>query len=432
MNTQLSPTVSISKEQLFHYLHKQHSSLFYFDSNNFNDEKFNLSQFDRLYAVGIYDEITANENSLKELNAFINKNKGKWITGFISYDVKNEIENLKSRNADGVQFPLIHFIVPETVIKIVGGEHVVYNYGNANFKLANCENYLTENKTENVTGNAIPLKSRINKEAYFEKISKIKEHIQLGNVYELTFCREFFNENAEINPAQVFWNLQHSSPAPFSCYVKSGDKYLISSSPERYLCKRGNTLYSQPIKGTIKRGSNTEEDEQLKQQLLTSEKERAENVMIVDLVRNDLSRIAQRASVKVEELFGIYTFSTVHQMISTVSCSIDESISFTDIIRATFPMGSMTGAPKIKAMQLIDEFEETRRGLFSGTTGYIDPDGNFDFNVVIRSIMYDKQKKYLSMQTGGAITINSAAQQEFDETLLKLKALQDALTASVK
>lgn len=427
MNSVLHQSVPIQKKQLFHYFNAHYNSLFYFDSNEFNDSKFNLSKFDCLLAGGVEDEIIANTNSLEKLQAFIDKHKGKWMVGFISYDVKNEIENLKSTNEDKLQFPLVHFIVPQTVVKVKDHEQVIYNYGNADYEITGSENYFVANKCEILFGGVNELQSKIDKEKYLQKIGAIKKHIQLGNIYEMTFCNEFFTEDVYFNPEKVFWKLQRLSPAPFSCYVKTGDKYLISSSPERYLCKRGNHVYSQPIKGTIKRGGNVADDEQFKNQLLKSEKERSENVMIVDLVRNDLSRIAERSSVNVEELFGIYSFSTVHQMISTISCTVDKEVTFTDIIRASFPMGSMTGAPKIKAMQLIDEFEATKRGLFSGTVGYIDPNGDFDFNVVIRSILFDEEKKYVSVQTGGAITINSNVENEYEETLLKLKAMKEAL-----
>lgn len=427
MNSVLHQSVPIQKKQLFHYFNAHYHSIFYFDSNDFDDVKFNLSKFDCLLAAGVEEEIVTNANSLEKLRVFIDKHKGKWMVGYISYDVKNELENLKSSNDYKLQYPLIHFIIPQTVVKIIGNEQFVYNYGNADYKITGSEKFFSANECEILFGGVNGLKSKIDKQSYLQKIDAIKKNIQLGNIYEMTFCNEFFAEDIYIDPEKVFWKLQQLSPSPFSCYVKTRNKYLISSSPERYLCKRGNSLFSQPIKGTTKRGNNPAEDEELKQQLLNSEKERSENVMIVDLVRNDLSRIAERSSVTVEELFGIYSFSTVHQMISTVSCMVNEQVAFTEIIGATFPMGSMTGAPKIKAMQLIDEFEETKRGLFSGTVGYIDPNGDFDFNVVIRSILYDEEKRLVSLQTGGAITINSNAEQEYEETLLKLKAMKEAL-----
>nr|MBA3971024.1 anthranilate synthase component I family protein [Bacteroidota bacterium] len=241
-------------------------------------------------------------------------------------------------------------------------------------------------------------------------------------------CQEFFAENVVIDTSSVYKKLNTISSAPFSAYCKFGSHYVLCASPERFLQKCGNTLISQPIKGTIKRAENPKEDEKLKIELRSNKKEQSENVMIVDLVRNDLSRIAQKGSVKVNELFGIYSFKQVHQMISTVSCELKEGLTFTDILKTTFPMGSMTGAPKVSAMKLIEQYETTKRGLYSGAIGYIRPNGDFDFNVVIRSILYNADKKALSFMAGSAITDKADAFQEYDECLLKAKAMFEVLS----
>jgi para-aminobenzoate synthetase component 1 len=243
----------------------------------------------------------------------------------------------------------------------------------------------------------------------------------------MNFCQEFFVENLEINPLETYSKLIEISPTPFSVFYKNENKYLISASPERFLKKIGTKIISQPIKGTIKRGENAEIDLQLRTQLECDEKERSENIMIVDLVRNDLSKTAKQASVKVEELCGIYSFKQVHQMISTISSEIDQETHFVDVIKSMFPMGSMTGAPKIEAMKLIEKFEKTKRGLYSGAVGYINPQGDFDFNVVIRSILYNLDKKYLSFSVGSAITAKSIAESEYDECLLKTEAIKKVL-----
>ena len=245
----------------------------------------------------------------------------------------------------------------------------------------------------------------------------------------MNFCKEFYAENIEIGPIDLYFKLNKKSPTPFSSFVKCDNKYLLSTSPERFIHKKKNKIISQPIKGTIKRGTSELEDERLKKQLYNDPKQYSENVMIVDLVRNDLSKIAKRNSVKVDELCTIYSFPQVHQMISTVSAEIRSNLDFDAIINATFPMGSMTGAPKIKAMQLIEKYEKTKRGLYSGTVGYIDEDGNFDFNVVIRSILYNKENNYLSFIVGGAITSKSEPENEYDECLLKAKAMLEVLTS---
>jgi len=268
---------------------------------------------------------------------------------------------------------------------------------------------------------------KLTKEAYINNIKTIKEHIQQGDIYEVNYCQEFFAKQVKIKPIQLYFKLNDKSPTPFSCFVKHNDKYLLSASPERFIKKQGNKITSQPIKGTIKRGGDKVEDERLKELLYNDNKERSENIMIVDLVRNDLSKISKKNSVKVDELCGIYTFPQVHQMISTVSADLNENITFNDIIKATFPMGSMTGAPKIRAMELIEKYEVSKRGLYSGTVGYIDSFGNFDFNVVIRSILYNMDTQYLSFFVGGAITHLSDPEKEYEECLLKAKAMFEVL-----
>jgi len=222
----------------------------------------------------------------------------------------------------------------------------------------------------------------------------------------------------------VFNALNALSPAPFAAYYRLDDKYMICASPERYLRKRGGNLLSQPIKGTARRDTDLVKDEQIKAELRNDIKERAENVMITDLVRNDLARCCEPGSINVDELFGVYTFPQVHQLISTVSGTMRLGVPFTDAIRYSFPMGSMTGAPKYKVMQLIDKYECSRRELFSGTVGYICPDGDFDFNVIIRSLFYNQSTKYLCYQTGGAITYDSLPEKEWDEMRLKAWALE--------
>ena len=272
------------------------------------------------------------------------------------------------------------------------------------------------------------LKQRISKENYLANIEKIKNHILEGDVYELNYCMEFFDDKANINPTEIYQKLKAKSPVPFGAYLKYFDQYLICASPERFICKKNNQLISQPIKGTVKRNLLDEEkDNELKASLLNSEKERAENLMIVDLVRNDLAHSSKTGSVKVDELFGIYSFQQVHQMISTVSSTINENINPIDAIKNAFPMGSMTGAPKVMAMELIEQYEQTKRGLYSGAVGYFTPEGNFDFNVVIRSIQYNKANHYLNIMVGGAITFDSIAEQEYEECLLKAQATMQSL-----
>ena len=209
---------------------------------------------------------------------------------------------------------------------------------------------------------------------------------------------------------------------------KINEKYLLCASPERYINKQGSSIISQPIKGTIKRDlQDSKLDNQNKTELQNSQKDKSENVMVVDLVRNDLSKISTEGSVKVEELFGIYSFPQVHQMISTITGELKPLIGLNEILDATFPMGSMTGAPKKKVMQLIEEYEQSNRGIYSGCVGYINPQKDFDFNVVIRSIMYNEINQYLSYQVGGGITFYSDPEKEYEECLLKAEAIRKVL-----
>jgi len=275
---------------------------------------------------------------------------------------------------------------------------------------------------------AVSIQPRITKEAYIQTIGQLLKHIQRGDCYEINFCQEFYASPATIDPLNLYKRLTAISPNPFSSFYKLDDRYLLCASPERFLQRKGNQLLSQPIKGTFKRDTDDPAtDEELKKQLQQSKKDQSENVMIVDLVRNDLSRVCKEGTVNVEELFGIYSFPQVHQMISTISGELKDGVDFTDIIHATFPMGSMTGAPKRKVMELIEQYEKTKRGIYSGAVGYISPGNDFDFNVVIRSILYNSTSKYLSYLVGGGITSQSDPEKEYEECLVKAEAIRNVL-----
>jgi len=391
---------------------------YYKDSKNIVFLNSNESSKENLFAVSKNDEIKDND----------------WKFGFISYDYKNKIEQLSSSNIDGVGFPKMHFFTPEILFKIKQTQVEIF-YRPSIYSLERVNDIIVEIKTFSLSiidFKEIKVEPRVSKEDYLKNVNNLKQHIQLGDIYEVNYCQEYFAEGVIINPIDVYIKLNQKSPTPFSCYVKCGKKYLMSASPERFIHKKGDEIISQPIKGTIKRGATLKEDEKLKNQLFNDPKERSENIMIVDLVRNDLSKIAKCNTVKVDELCGIYTFPQVHQMISTVSAEIDRSVDFENIIKATFPMGSMTGAPKIRAMELIEEYEQTKRGLYSGTVGYINCEGDFDFNVVIRSILYNQENNYLSFTVGGAITIDSVPEKEYEECLLKAKAMLEVLSNDVK
>lgn len=265
------------------------------------------------------------------------------------------------------------------------------------------------------------------KEKYIESVKRLLQHIKRGDIYEINFCVQFLAENAIIDPLTTFLSLDSISKAPFACLARFDNDYIICSSPERFVKRTDDLLITQPIKGTARRGKTNQEDEGIKNALSNSEKDKSENVMAVDVARHDLSKIATRGSVEVNELCKVYTFEQVHQMISTVSCRLKEDITFDKIIDAAFPMASMTGAPKTRAMQLIGEYENFDREFYSGSVGVIDGNGDFDFNVVIRSIFYNAEQRHVSFAVGSAITALSDPEEEWNECLLKADAMLKVL-----
>lgn len=363
--------------------------------------------------------------ALKQLQSFIDVNYD-WCFGHLSYELKDEIENLHSSHKEQIGFPLLYFFVPQYVMQLNEQELKIGSLYNDHEKVY--EEIVQTSTDKAQTNSPVAIRERISREQYISTIQQLQQHILRGDCYELNYCMEFFAEEAVIDPLKVYQSLTTISPNPFSAFYKVDDSYLLCASPERFLRKKGNELLSQPIKGTVKRNTtDTAEDEVLKHQLYKSAKDRSENVMVVDLVRNDLSRVCKEGTVQVEELFGIYSFPQVHQMISSVTGELKEDNSFTEIMKATFPMGSMTGAPKRKVMQLIDEYEHGARGIFSGAVGYISPEKDFDLNVVIRSILYNSASQYLSYFVGSGITFYSDATKEYDECLLKAEAIRKVL-----
>ena len=377
--------------------------------------------YDLLFAVGASKICSPKNDSFEKLQAFYEQNKD-WMFGYFSYDLKNETDNLTSENIDNLHFPNLFFFIPKVVFNLKEDTLFVDTFSTKKDTDKLIEEIKNYDEEIGFFGN-LKLQKRESKQGYLEKIKQIKANIKRGDIYEMNYCQEFFSENVSLDSESLFCKLNNKTKAPFSCSFHLENKYLLCFSPERFLRKDNQNLLSQPIKGTRKRSVEIEEDERLKTELQKSEKDKSENVMITDLVRNDLSKIASKASVKVDELFGVYSFKQVHQMISTISAEISSKYHFVDAIKGAFPMGSMTGAPKRKAMELIEKYETTKRGLFSGSVGYISPCADFDFNVVIRSILYNKSEKYFSVMAGGAITDKSVAEQEYDECFVKVKAI---------
>jgi len=397
------------------------------------------SNFDALLAVEAFTAMkTDHHEAFNKLREYQEVTQD-WIFGYLSYDLKNDVEALTSNNFDGLKFPELYFFQPQKIF-ILKGDVLEMHY----LKMADDEmeqDFKSIRAFETIdivrdshtltseSGRNKAIKARISAEDYLKKVKQMLQYIHRGDIYEANFCQEFYAENMEIDPYKVFQNLNEISQPPFAVFLKLENNYLLCASPERYLKKEGSQVISQPIKGTARRSANKNEDERIARELEKDPKERAENVMIVDLVRNDLSRIAKKGSVRVEELCKVYSFKQVHQMISTISAEVEQGIPPMEVLRVTFPMGSMTGAPKISSMKIIEELEETKRGLYSGAVGYFTPEGDFDFNVVIRSILYNSLKKYVSFSVGGAITSRSIPEKEYEECLLKSDAMRQALTA---
>ncbi len=406
------------------------------DSNNYYKKfktEFSYNTYDFIAGVGKISSIKNSNKPFDKLLKFKNKTND-WLFGYFTYDLKNKIENLESNNIDNLHFPEIMFYQPEFVF-ILNKNSLEINYlsNKSKTEIKKIFNKILNQKINNKQQRLnINVKSRITKNNYIKTVNKIKKHIKNGDIYELNYCIEFYGNSTKINPHDTYNKLIKESPTPFSAFTKTGSNFLISASPERFLKKENNKIISQPIKGTIKKTNNINQNKILKEQLYNDEKERAENVMIVDLVRNDLSITAKKSSVKVEELFGIYEFPQVFQMISTIVSKKAKKFNSVDVIKKAFPMGSMTGAPKIKAMELIEKYETTKRGLYSGAVGYFSPNDNFDFNVVIRSILYNSNNKYLSFIVGGAITDKSIPENEYNECLLKAKAISEVLGINKK
>ncbi|MGM0498345.1 MAG: anthranilate synthase component I family protein, partial [Bacteroidota bacterium] len=348
------------------------------DSNDYNKNS-KTHNYDFIAAFGVADSLTTSvTDAFERLEAFYKKRKD-WIFGHFTYDLKNGLERLTSEHVDNLFFPDMFFFQPEFVILSKKGQaemQVMQDISDDSAEEVLSEIHAESEKMIPYRHDSFSMNRRFTQQEYLDTVNKLKKHIKRGDIYEMNFCQEFYS-NSSIDPYFIYYQLNELSPGPFSCFYKLNDKFLLSSSPERFLKKRGDRVISQPIKGTSPRGKNKKEDEFLKQQLANDVKERAENVMIVDLVRNDLSRIAKDNTVNVDELFGIYSFEQVYQMISTVSAEINEE-DIIECVKQAFPMGSMTGAPKISAMKLIEKYERTKRGLYSGSVGYFSPEGDFD------------------------------------------------------
>ena len=424
---------TIFKKQLFFYLSNCKHFAF-LDSNNYTQyypSETDYIKYEMLAANGLHKLIEADTNAFSELKKQTKIEKD-WMFGVLAYDLKNEVHKLRTKKPNRLEFPNLLFFIPKQVFLVKNNELTVEyldDYFSEKEVLETVEEILIQVPPKpDCSKLHLTIKQATQQSEYLKIVEKLREHIRLGDIYELNYCTDFFIENATINPISLYQKLNAGSPTPFSAFFRIRKHYLLSASPERFMRKSGKQIISQPIKGTIKRGKTADEDKRLADQLLNDPKERAENVMITDLVRNDLSQTAAPGTVKVEELFGIYKFPQVFQMISTVCSQLADNKHATDALKAAFPPGSMTGAPKKRAAELSEEYENFRRSWYAGSMGYFSPDGDFDFNVIIRSILYNANNKYLSFAAGGAITFQSVPEKEYEECLLKVEAIKNILS----
>ncbi len=365
--------------------------------------------------------------------------------GYLSYDLCHFIERLPTTAIDDLQLPESYFGFYDTVVVLDNLENKTYiastgfpelagskRLKRARLRLEEMKNRLSSplpNDPEANSANASKtteaiLKSNFTPEGYMEAVNRVREYIAAGDVFQVNISQRFETE-LTVTPYELYRRLRQLNPAPFASYLNFDGITIVSASPERFLRVDGDWVETRPIKGTMPRGKDAIEDAVLAQELLDSIKDRAENVMIVDLERNDLGRVCQYGTVKVTELAILETFTTVFHLTSTVIGKLRPDKNRIDLLKASFPGGSITGAPKVRAMEIIDELEPTRRSVYTGAIGYLGFGRNLDFNIVIRTFIIKGNRAYF--QVGGGIIYDSDAGAEYQETLDKAKALIQAL-----
>lgn len=406
------------KEQILYWIN-QFNVCSFLDNHQYRSEHHSV---ECIAAAGEISSFTGADTA-KAIDVFYETNED-WLFGHFGYDYHtNQLNNLQKKNP--INFSDAFFFRPDHILSLNKHSLVIESFS-LQPKVIFAE--ITAVKPNEEKSSPIKTTPSISKDIYLSTIENLLLHIQKGDCYEINFCQEFHSIDTTIDAVTLYAQLTALSPTPFACYYKENKSHLICASPERWLKKQGNKILSQPIKGTVKRElANTEKDELLKNELFHSSKDRSENVMVVDLVRNDFSRVCKAGTVHVDELYGIYSFPQVHQMISTISGQLLDGVGMEALVESGFPMGSMTGAPKKKVMELIKQYEPIQRGIFSGAVGYIKPNKDFDFNVVIRSLLYNSENHYLSYLVGSGITIYSNPEQEYEECLLKAKAMETVL-----
>jgi para-aminobenzoate synthetase component 1 len=346
------------------------------------------------------------------------------FVGYLTYDFGMEIMNVKRKNRRTVVIPDVYFGYYEDFILIDHLNGLTYIYTDDEEviqKIKACKDKEYEaGEIESVT-----LKSNFTKEEFEDRVERVREYIRKGDVYQVNISQQYMGEG-HINPYDVYSRFRKANYGPYNAFLDIDGSYILSTSPEQFLRKRGEYITTRPIKGTVKRVKDKEENEKLKDILYHSEKTRSELLMIIDLERNDLSRICVPGTVEVESLFEVEEYATVNHLVSTIKGKLLEGISFGDIIRGTFPGGSITGAPKLRSMEVIEELENVARSIYTGSIGYISNNGNMDLNIAIRTPIITQNGVYYNV--GGGMVWDSDPTDEYEETLHKGRALYKSLT----
>lgn len=350
-----------------------------------------------------------------------------WCMGHMAYGYKDRLEPLESRLADGFGWPETNWFIPRWVLEWKGGEAWLHAHD------ADVESGLAFAKQMRSLAqvvspmDALEWRPTVDCKTYLEHARTLMSHIRRGDIYEVNYCIAHEAEGLGFDPFQAFARLLEATDAPFTGFLRMQHRFALCASPERFLAIDGNRMVGEPMKGTRPRGATPAEDARLRMELAADAKERSENIMAVDVMRNDLSRVAVPGSVRTTGLCEVRSYPRVHQMVSVIEGELAPALTVHDAVRAAFPMASMTGAPKYRAMQLIDAHEEQARGLFSGTMGFLAPDGTADLNVVIRTAFFDALTGRLSVPTGSALTAACDPEAEWEECLVKFRSVANAL-----
>lgn len=416
--------LQLFKKQLLQWA-SQFEQLVWLDSNNYPDSD---NTYEAILAVDASNSFQA--GSLEDLKAY-RKNCKDWLFGYMAFDAASDLNlQVKSRQENKtLEFSKMHFFQPKKIF-FVHKDFVEISYLSAIASEieVDWEFILSASPVEQPQLDLnLVLHPRLSKQEYLEKIYEVQEYIAAGEIEEINFCQEFYAQVKLENPLAVYAYLNEISSTPFATYLRIGDQYALCASPERYLKNQAGKIITQPIKGTAKRKQDAKEDEEIKYALEHDEKELTENRIVTEMVYKEMQTIAEEGSLELTELCKLYSFKQVHQLISTVVCNLHADLDVVDAIAATYPMGSMTGIPKSNSLKLIGALENFDRGLYSGSIGYFSPEGDFDFNVVIRSILYNSTNQYLSFAAGGAITNLSDPEKEYEETRVKTKAMEQVL-----